>query len=175
MHSEKFNNKINNLKEHNKRLSYNYFTKFETINNLLNIVIKKKELIRGSFGNYNAKTVFVVNFDKTSDKVIDLIKKYYNSNNLDFYSLYITPINKFEDRELDLKVLKKEIQIINPNRVIVLGDEIEFENGISYSREMLDELLICLENEEIKKNSNTFKKARLEFVNCIKYALYGKY
>ena len=133
MHSEKFNNKINNLKEHNKRLSYNYFTKFETINNLLNVVIKKKELIRGSFGNYNAKTVFIVNFDKTSDKVIDLIRECYN---LDFYLIVYTCSNKDRYKHIEQYLTKNNIPFnsINEN-----SPDINFAHGKLYYNILLDD------------------------------------
>ena len=91
----------------------------------------------------------------------------------DFYSIYITSIDKFCDRKLDLKLLSKEIQIINPNRVIVLGDDIDLPNGISFSKDKLEELLLCLNDKERKENSKTFNSIRDEFTNCIKYALYG--
>lgn len=173
MHSDKFIEKLNTLDEYDKKLTYNYFTKFEAINNLFEIVLKKKKMIRGSFGNYNAKTVFVVNYDNTNDKIISLIKKYYEINNADFYSIYITSIDKFCDRKLDLTLLSKEIQIINPNRVIVLGDDIDIPNGMSFSKDKLEELLLCLDDKERKENSKIFNTVKDEFTNCIKYALYG--
>lgn len=171
MHSDKFLDRVDNLDDNSKKLTYNYFTKFEAITNLLEIVLKKKKLIRGSFGNFNAKTVFIVNYDNTNDKIIEIIKKYYDANNADFYSLYVTSIDKFNDKELDLKILDKELKIINPNKIIVIGSDISFENSVSFNK--LDELLRFLNlDEKERKNNNEFCIIRDEFDKCIKFALY---
>ena len=173
MHNQSFIDKLDTLEEHDKKLTYNYFTKFEAINNLFDIVLKKKKMVRGSFGNYNAKTAFIVNFDNTNDEIINLIKRYYEANSADFYSLYITSIDKFNDTKVDLKILTKEMQIINPNRIIVIGSDVEMSNSVNFSKESLDELILCLKDKERKDNSKLFPTIRDEFINCIKYALYG--
>lgn len=168
----KFNDKINSLTNIEKIISMNYFTKFEAITKLFEIVLSKKCIIRNSFGNYNAKVVIVVNFDNTNDPIIDLIKKYYDKNNRNFYSLYITPLAKFEDESIDMKILLKELEIIKPKKIISFGINLP-QSSISLSENDLNEIKKYLKD---KSNENTisFKNAKVNLINCIRFAMNGK-
>lgn len=169
---DKFNEKVNSLNNVDKIISMNYFNKFEAVTKLLEIVLSKKAIVRNSFGNYNAKVVIVVDFNNTSDPIINLLKNYYEKNNRNFYSLYITPIAKFEDETIDMKILLKELEIIKPRKIICLGMELK-QASISLSEEDLNEIKKYLENKS-NKGTTEFKNARTNLVNCIQFAMTGR-
>lgn len=169
--SSKFEDKISSLTNIDKIVSMNYFTKFEAYTKLLEIVVDKKPLVRNSFGNYSSKVVFVVEFDNTNDPIIDLIKKYYNSNNRNFYSIYITPLSKFEDNVLDIKILSKELEIIKPKKIISLGIDIPKSNK-SLSKSDLYEILQYLKDKSNKDTEN-FKIAKNNLLDCMNFAMNG--
>lgn len=166
-----FEDKISTLNNTDKIISMNYFTKFEDYTKLLEIVLEKKPLIRNSFGNYNAKTVFVVEFDNTNDPIIDLIKKYYNKNNRNFYSIYITPLSKFEDNVFDMKILTKELEIIKPKKIISLGVELQ-KASKSLSKDDLDAIKLYLKDKS-NENTSNFEIAKNNLINCIAFAMNG--
>lgn len=166
-----FTNKIKSLNNVDKIISMNYFNKFEAVTNLLEIVLSKKKIIRNGFGNYNAKVVIVVEFNNTSDPIIDLIKKYYSKNNRNFYSIYITPLSKFEDKVIDMKVLMKELQLINPKRIISLGIDLPNASS-SLSIEDLNEIKQYLKDKS-NETTTRFENARDNLVKCITFAMNG--
>lgn len=175
MEREKFLEKVNSLDDNSRKLSYNFFTKQKAITGMLDMVMEKKKIVRNHIGNYNAKVCFVVNFDTTNDKIIDIIKKFYAQNNANFYSLYITSIDKFNERVLDLSILKKEIEILSPKRVIILGDDVALDiDSISLNKEDLDILITCLNDKEQIVNYPSYENVKNQFINCIKFALFGK-
>lgn len=166
-----FDNKIKSLNNSNKILSMNYFRKFELYSKLLEIVLSKKSIIRNSFGNYNAKIVYIVEFDNTNDPIIDLLKKYYSKNNRNFYSLYITPLSKFEDKELDMKILTKELEIIKPKKIIAFGIDYP-KASMVLSNDDLKEIKKYLDDKS-NKDTVEFKKAKDNIINCINFAMNG--
>lgn len=166
-----FKEKISSLDNSNKILSMNYFNKFDSYTNLLNIVLSKKNIVRNSFGNYNAKIVYIVEFDNTNDPIIDLLKKYYSKNNRNFYSVYLTPLSKFENRELDMKILIKELEIIKPRKIISLG--VDFPKASkTLSEDDLKEIKKYLEDKS-NKNTIEFEKAKNNITDCINFAMNG--
>ena len=172
---DKFKEKLNTLDDVHKRFSFNYFTKQEVLTNMTSMVSKSNKIIRSYFGNFNAKVCFVVDFDKTNDLIIDLIKKFYARNNAEFYSLYITSYNKFGKKDIDEKFLTKELEVINPSRVVFLGDTVSGKfDSINLNKDELNVLIDCLADKENTKKHNNYKEVRENFIECIKFALYGR-
>lgn len=139
----RFMNKLDTMEQSEKTACYNYFTKRDAVKRVLDVLREKKVLKRSPFGNANGKVLFVVDFDKTNDPCIEIIKKYYEINNLDIYSSYFTQFNKTDSAKLNFGVLKKELEIIKPQRVIFITD-IEMPNiegSVSIPRRELEEIL----------------------------------
>lgn len=178
MHNEKFLEKLDLIDENNKKISFNYFTKQEAITELYEIVMAKFKLNGcGHFGNYNAKVMFIVDFKNTNDKAIEIIKKFYEDNNANFYSLYITGINKFNNEKINIQVLNKEISIIKPSRIVILGSNIKLnldeKSYLSITYDELNTIIDCIDDgENIKKYSN-FSEVRKNVINAFKFAIYG--
>lgn len=169
--SDKINSPLLNDKQ--KAFASNYFNKFNLINEIIDKVSAKYTVKRGcGYGNYSPKVMFVVNYNYTNDVIIELIKDFYNKNNLNFYSIYLTSIDKFEIKKLDLKILDKEIKTLSPKRIIILGDDIKYPNSINLSKEDLDYLIKCL-SSELNINDEKYIQVKNKFIECMQFAFYG--
>lgn len=176
--NDRFKEKINSMDKVDKAICNNYFTKSEAIESVLNIVRAKGLLKRSGFGNPNGKVVFVIDFDKLNEPCINLIKKYYEVNNLDIYSSYLTQFNKTQTASLNFGILKKELEIIQPARVIFITDvDIpNIEGSVKVSRTGLETMLGCgkIENSNVNNDSNNNILAIKEYFHKVmEFAILG--
>lgn len=172
-----FKEKLSSLNDFDKRVSLNYFVKQSTITNMFEMIRKKAPLRLNPFGNYNAKVSIIVDFNKTNDRALDLLKKFYNANKVDFYSLYITPFNKTDNKAINKKLIEKEHEIIKPTRTVILGDfDVDLKQDVfKLSKKELDIILLCIDNKDIRANhEEEFQRARSKFLEAIQFALYGE-
>lgn len=139
----RFMNKLNTLDKTEKAICSNYFTKREAVDKVLDVLREKNLIKRNPFGNANAKIFFVIDFDKTNDRCIELIKKYYEANKMDIYSTYFTPFSKTDNPKINFAVLSKELEILNPSRVLFITDNPmpEIEGSMSMLRSELETVL----------------------------------
>lgn len=173
---DKYKEKLDSLDDISRRSCYNYFTKSETIESLLDIIRAKMDVCLEPYGNFNARVVYIVDFNKTNDPILELIKKFYSLNNSDFYSLYFTPYNKTKVDAINQKILAKELEVIQPNRVIILGDFAPNTPAsvMSLSCKELDILLSCMADESVaKENEAAFNDVKEKFKSIIKFSIYG--
>lgn len=174
----RFMNKLNTLEHSEKVACNNYFTKAEAIEKILEVLRTKNVLKRTPFGNPNAKVLFVVDFDKTNEPCIEIIKKYYQVNNLDIYSSYFTQFNKTDSPKLNFGIIKKELEIIQPHRVIFITDVQmpEIEGSMSLSRSELEEVLGYSKIKDIATPEQTerAKLAKKKLHDTMVFAIMGK-
>lgn len=139
----RFMNKLDTLDKTEKAICNNYFTKKEAIDKVLDVLRNNNLIKKSPFGNSNAKIFFVIDFDKTNDRCIELIKKYYEANKLDIYSSYFTPFSKTDNAKINFSVLSKELEILKPTRVLFITDNVmpEMEGSVSMLRSELETLL----------------------------------
>lgn len=168
-----YENKLNNLNEQNKNLANNYFTKSEMLDKLFGVVRSKFEF-KNSFGNFNSNVVVVFDYDKLDDRIIKLIKKFYELNGQEFNNIYLTPYHKTINDAINTKLLSKELEIIKPDRVISLGHDIQ--NLCSESVCMNDAdfkfYCECLEDKS-KMASDQYKNVKTNFTSMMKYVITG--
>lgn len=181
MLNDKFFDKVKELDHMDKVIFNNYFLKRESIDNLFDILRSKDMLKRESFGNVNAKIMFVIDFDKTNDKCIDIIKKYYKVNNIDFYSSYFTSLDKTNNMKINKNLLIKELGILKPNRLILITDEnLDFiANDLKYITMKRSDLDFFLNFSSIKdtatETQNIKRKECLDKLNKVmEFAILGK-
>lgn len=99
----------------------NYFKRSKAVDSLF--VKIGSHLKRRSFGNPNAKVIFVLDFEKTDEKALSLIQVYFNKNDMSPYNAYFTQINKTDNEALNKKILEKEIEIIDPHRIVIISED----------------------------------------------------
>lgn len=174
----RFMNKLDTLEQAEKSACNNYFTKRDAIKRVLDVLREKRVLKRSPFGNANGKVLFVVDFDKTSDPCIATIKKYYEINNLDIYSSYFTQFNKTDSAKLNFGVLKKELEIIKPHRVIFITD-VEMppiEGSVSMPRRELEEILkyAKIKDEATDEQKIAIARYKKKLNSVMEFAILGK-
>lgn len=171
MERQEIENKVNNLQGNDKAYANNYFIKRSMLDNLFDKV--RSHLKRESFGNANAKILFVIDFDSTGDNQLWLIKEIFKLNGYSPYNVYFTPINKTNNKELDKTILNKELEIIQPHRVIVINDQdldIQAKNKRFYDRQELDRFVNRKELNIPKEESD---KMLANFSQVMEYAILG--
>ena len=174
----KFEQKLNEMDQVERAACYNYFTKRDAINKVLDVVRGKELLKRSPFGNANAKIVFVVDFDKTNDPCIEVIKRYFSANSIDPYLSYFTQFSKTEDVKVDFALLKKELEIIQPHRVVFITDTQmpQIDGSMSMTR---TELEVVLNYGKIKDNAtqeqtDNFISCRSKLNSVMQFAIVGR-
>lgn len=175
---EKFEQRLNEMSQVERAACHNYFTKRDAINKVLDVVRNKNMLKRNPFGNANAKILFVIDFDKTNDPCIEIIKKYFNVNNADPYMSYFTQFTKTDDNNVNFALLKKELEIVQPNRVVFITDMPmpEMEGAKSMTRQ---ELEVVLNYAKIKDNAtqeqqSQFQSVRTKLNALMQFAILGR-
>lgn len=171
-----FINKLSTLNDLDKRSSYNYFVKQDTITKMFEMIRSKAPFYLNPFGNYNAKVSVIVDFNKTNDRAIELVKKFYVANKADFYSLYVTPYNKTHNNAINKKLVEKEHEIIRPKRTIILGDyDVDIKQDVySVSQKDMNMILLCIDNKDIRaEHEEEFQESKTKFLEAIQFALYG--
>ena len=176
--NERFKEKINTMDKVDRAVCHNYFTKDEAIESVLNVIRSKGLLERSGFGNPNGKVVFVVDFDKTNEPCINLIKKYYEVNNLDIYSSYLTQFSKTQRASLNFGILKKELEIIQPARVIFITDVNipDIDGSVKMSRTDLETMLGYgkIKNSNVNNdNTNNILAIKEYFHKVMEFAILG--
>lgn len=175
--NDTFIEKLNSLSDFDKRSSYNYFVKQNAITKMLEMIRSKSPLRLNPFGNYNAKVSVIVDFGKTNDRAIELVKKFYVANKADFYSLYVTPYNKTANMAINKKLIEKEHEIIKPSRTVILGDyDVNIQQDVfRVSKKDMDMILLCIDNKDIRADhEEEFQSSKTKFLEAIQFALYGR-
>lgn len=170
----KMKDKLNMLDEKEKETAEQYFTKRHAIEALFSI-IRTKFTFKEPFGNYNSKVIIIVDFDKMDDKILKLIKRFYEINSQDFYNIYLTPYNKTGNNKIDDKLLEKEIELINPDRVISLGyDNLNLiSESMSMSKADYDYFYSCVGNKNLI-SSDEYKSKKVIFTDMMKFIITGE-
>lgn len=141
MENVSFYKKIDTFEDSDKKLCYNYFNKSDRIFEVLNAAFIGEQNVCYPFGNFDAEVIYVIDFKHTNDIQIRFLKDLYKRNKRDFYSLYITPLNKCSNFKKNLIVLKSEFKIINPKKIVFITNKnISCKEYKSYSLK-LDEIL----------------------------------
>lgn len=171
---DKMKEKLNSINEEEKVAAEQYFTKRHAIESLFD-VIRNKFKFKEPFGNYNSKVIIVVDFDKMDDKIIKLIKRFYEINAKDFFDIYITPYNKTGHKAIDDKLLEKEVEFIKPDRIINLGyDGLNLgSESMSMSKSDYDYFLSCVGNKDLIL-SDEYKARKLMFSGLMKFIITGE-
>lgn len=166
--------RLNSLDRDDKEFAEQYFAKRNAIDSLFN-VIRSKFAFKEPFGNYNSKVIIVVDFDKMDDKILKLIKRFYEINSKDFYDIYITPYNKTGNDKIDSKLLEKEIEFIQPERVISLGhDNLNLgSNSISMNKVDYDFFYNCIGHKDLI-SSDEYKSKKVMFTSMMKFIITGE-
>ena len=169
---QEIENKINNLKGDDRVYANNYFLKRSLLDSLFDKVRSKLKV--DSFGNANAKVVFVLDFKRTSDKPIWIIKEFFNKNGFSPYNAYFTQINKTESNELNLAILQKELDIISPNRVVIINyDDIDVK--VKDKRFLHVDILDRLINrKELNLPQQEVKDILSNIAKIMEYAIIGR-
>lgn len=174
----RFMNKLDTLDKTEKAICNNYFTKKEAIDKVLDVLRSKNLIKKSPFGNSNAKIFFVIDFDKTNDRCIELIKKYYEANKLDIYSTYFTPFSKTDNPKINFSVLSKELEILNPSRVVFITDNPmpEMEGSMSMLRSELETVLNYgkIKNELSEEQEAERIRCRDKLHKLMEFAMIGK-
>lgn len=168
-----YENKLNNLEPSDKALANDYFTKAAILDKLFGVVRGKFEF-KNPFGNFNSKVIVVLDYNKLDDKVIKLIKKFYEINGQDFNNIYVTPYHKTMNEQINNKLLCKELEIIKPDRVLGLGiDNVNLgSESFNMNKSDFDFFNDCLGDAE-KIKLDRYKAIKIIFSEIMKYAITG--
>lgn len=175
---KEFKERLQSMNDIDKSICNNYFVKREAIDKILNVLRKNELIKREPFGNANSKVCFVVDFEKTNDKSIEIIKKYYEANNLDVYNSYFTPFEKTDNVNINIATLEKELAIIKPERVVFITNtsmpKVQGSMQITMS-----ELDIVLKYGKIKDNATPTQKdeytqAKAKLHKIMEFAILGR-
>lgn len=174
----KYEEVLNGLNQNERAACHNYFTKREAINKVLDVVRAKNILKRSPFGNANAKTFFVVDFDKTNDPCIEIIKRYFSANKIDPYLSYFTQFTKTEDTNVNFALLKKELEIVQPHRVVFITDTAmpEIEGSKSMTRAELETVLRYgkIKDSATESETKAFSENRVKLNALMQFAIMGR-
>lgn len=170
----KMQEKLNSINEEERIAAEQYFTKRQAIESLFD-VIRNKFKFKEPFGNYNSKVIIVVDFNKMDDKIIKLIKRFYEINSKEFFDIYLTPYDKTGHKAIDDKLLEKEIEFIKPDRIISLGyDGLNLgSESMSMSKADYDYFLSCVGNKDLI-TSDDYKAKKLVFSSLMKFIITGE-
>lgn len=166
---------IGKLKGDDNAYANNYFIKKGFLETLYSQVRDKVKV--EPFGNANSKIMFAVDFESSSDNIISLIKVYFERNGVTTYNAYFTQVNKSGSEKLDEVVLAKEIEIIQPNRIVIISDK-EFDfvpNTVKahyLSKTKMDRL--C-NRKELNLSKEETKLIMDEMTIAMKFAIRGEY
>ena len=129
-----------------------------------NLIKKYKREFKFGIGNCNAEFVFVVR--EFSYEFVFFLERLLPKFNLEVSDVYITPFYKLKTNKTDfmLKIFQKEIQIINPVKII-LAEEIQeidrwnVEVNIIYCPELIE--VINLEKAQVSKKQIIKKQKKI--------------
>lgn len=169
-----YTEKIESLNEQDRILAKEYFTKAEMLEKLFGVVRSKFDF-KNPFGNFNSHVVVVFDYNKLDDKIIKLIKKFYELNGQEFLDIYITPYHKTTNDAINNKLLIKELEIMRPDRVISLGHDISnlCSESMSMNESDFKFYLECLEDKS-KMTLEEYKGVRSSFSNLMKFIIKGE-
>ena len=167
---EKIEERLKELNEKDKQIVQKFFTNSEILDKIFAVVRKNFELIE-PMGNYNSDLMIVVNDDiSLNNKVIQIVKAFFDTNGVNMYDTYITTYAKTNNDTINQTLIQKEIQVLNPRRIIGLGVD-----GCSNSltKEEYNLFKSCLGDAE-KINTEEYKAIKAKFISLIKYIITGE-
>ena len=149
-----------------------FFSNEEIINNMLDVVRKKYDITKESFGDFAPEVIYIYDFEKTSDYGFKLIKEFYEVNNRSIYNgVYVTSYNKTNNKALNDNILKKEISILKPERVINISD-FKIHGSTVFTLNPCDLKKVSLFKYE-KTKEDGFEDSKKNVVAAIKYGILG--
>lgn len=165
--------KLETLNENDKDLASSYFNKFSMLDKLFDVVRSKFEF-KNPFGNFNSDVCVIIDYEKLDNKIIKLIKKFYEINGQEFNSIYITPYHKTINDKINDKVIYKELEIIAPSRVINFGiDNLNLSSeSLTMNKSDFDFFYDCIGDKD-KITSDKYKSIKAQFTEMMKYIILG--
>lgn len=115
----------------------------------------------------NSNVAIVVDHKFTNEFIMNSIKKLFESNNCNWYDVYITPFTKSENKNVNVRLLENELKIVQPKRVLYLGFPVIVKYGETYSisKERFDTFLMMAQDET--KRTDCYTALRNEFLHAI--------
>lgn len=166
----KYKESSNSLHIANKEIKDKYFTNGEIIQKIFDTVRKNFIVSDSLFGNYASDTMIIINGSMTTINIIvEKIKDFYDDNNADFYDIYLTSYEKTINEKINKTLLEKEIQIINPSKVLYLGFDFDYP-AHNLSKVDLDLLVLGIDDLN-KMKTHEYECANKKFILLLKYAI----
>jgi len=162
---------INSLHIANKEIKDKYFANGEIIQKIFDVVRRNFMISDSLFGNYASDTIIIINSSSmtVTNIIAEKIKKFYDDNNADFYDIYLTIYEKTINEKINKTLLQKEIEIINPSKVLYLG--FDFDYPISALSKVDLDLFISGIDDLNKIKTSEHEGVNKKFISLLKYAV----
>lgn len=167
----KYEENINSLYTLNKEFKEKYFTNGEVIQKIFDVVRKNFILNDSLFGNYASDTMIIIN--GSINNILEKIKDFYDDNNADFYDIYLTLYEKTINEKINKTLLQKEIEIINPSKILYLG--FDFDHPARALSKVDLDLFISGMDDSNKIETLEYESANKKFKSLLKYAVRKQY
>lgn len=171
----KYEDKLETLQGGDKEFTDRYFKKTRAMDTLFQTVRKGMKCNNG-IGNFDSDVVCVVDFGSLNDKIIKVIKKFFEVNKQEFHNIYVTGYHKTISDKVNDKILAKELEIIKPKRVAVIGfDNITVDDSIDFMsmpKSSYDIFYNSLGNAEAA-SSEEYQQTKIMFSQMMKFIITG--
>lgn len=169
----KYEENANSLCIVNEKIKNEYFVKGEIIQKIFNAVRKNFILNDSLFSNYASDVMIIINCSMDMVDIITAkIKEFYDENNADFYDIYLTTYEKTINEKINESLLRKEIEIINPNKILYLGFDFYYQS-YALSKDDLDLFISGVDEINIIK-ALEYERVNKKFILLLKYAIAKK-
>lgn len=159
----------------NKEIEDRYFTNGEIIQKIFDAVRKNFAVNDLLFGNYASDIMIIINGGMPEVNIIvEKIKDFYEENNADFYDIYLTTYRKTINEKINKALLQKEIEIINPSKILYFGFDLNHTSvdkpSFALSKTDLDLFISAVEDFN-EKEKHEYEQINKKFNVLLKHAV----